>query len=114
MTAQDTDFGAGSHERVFSASLAGAAVFSDFSAFYGEIFDEDREIAMFRWRDLPAGIGALADLAGDCPRAFALARAAKAKVAAGHTWDRRIETVLAAAAAARGVLENRLTCPANS
>jgi hypothetical protein len=91
------NFGAGSHERPLSGLLAGAAVFSDYSRFYGQAFDEDREIALFRWMDVKGGLDRLAALAADPAAAHAIAVAGKAKVLAAHTWDSRIEVVLDAA-----------------
>lgn len=91
------NFGAGSHERPLSTLLAGAAAFSDYSRFYGEAFDEGREIALFRWNDLKGGMARLVELASDAAKAHAIAAAGQARVVASHTWDSRIETVLRAA-----------------
>jgi len=106
------NFGAGSHERPFSTMLAGAASVSDFSSFYGEVLEDGRDLMMFRWRDLAGGLAALAELSADAGRIFQIARAGKAKALAGHTWDSRIEVILAAAQAVRAA--NGLTSPANS
>lgn len=95
------NFGAGSHERPFSAALAGAATFSDFSRYYAQVFTPGRDIELFRWKDLPAGMDALKALADDPQRCFDYAREAKATTLAGHTWDRRIDQILAAADAVR-------------
>jgi Glycosyl transferases group 1 len=91
------NFGAGSHERPFSASLAGAATFSDFSRYYDQVFEDGRSMAMFRWKDLDAGMGRLAALAADPAACFAMAREAKALTLRDHTWDRRIDPILEAA-----------------
>ncbi len=96
------NFGAGSHERPFSASLAGAATFSDYSRYYGEVFEDGTNIALFRWRDLDGGMAQLTALAEEPPRAFDYARRAKAIALAGHTWDRRVDLILAAGEAVRG------------
>jgi hypothetical protein len=96
------NFGAGSHERPFSAALAGAATFSDYSRYYGQVFDEGEDIALFRWRDLAGGMDQLKALAADPARAFEMARRAKAKTLAQHTWDQRIGLVLEAGEAVRG------------
>jgi hypothetical protein len=96
------NFGAGSHERPFSASLAGAATFSDFSRYYAQVFEPGGNIELFRWKDLPAGMAALTALAGDADRCFDYARSAKALTLAGHTWDQRIDLILKAADAVRG------------
>ncbi|HEX7760707.1 MAG TPA: glycosyltransferase [Caulobacteraceae bacterium] len=91
------NFGGGSHERPLSALLAGAAVFSDYSRFYGAAFEEDREISLFRWQDLKSGMAKLIDLASDAGKARDIAAAGQRRVLAEHTWDQRIEVVLKAA-----------------
>jgi hypothetical protein len=95
------NFGGGSHERPLSALLAGAAVFSDYSRFYGEAFEEGREMALFRWKALDEGMDTLRRLAASPADAHAIARAGKAKVVANHTWDQRIDHVIQAADAVR-------------
>jgi menaquinone-dependent protoporphyrinogen IX oxidase len=95
------NFGAGSHERPFSASLAGAATFSDYSRYYGQVFEDGKNIALFRWKDLDGGMAQLKALAADPERAFDYARSAKALTLSGHTWDSRIDLVLAAGEAVR-------------
>lgn len=89
----NVNFGAGSHERPFSASLAGAATFSDHSAYYDEAFAPG-EIAMFRWKDLPGAMGELKAPAADPQRAFEMGRAAKARAVAAHTWEKRLPLIL--------------------
>ena len=63
------NFGAGSHERPFTGMLAGAAVVSDYSRFYASAFEEDKDIALFRWMDLDGAMQKIARLAADpaCP-----------------------------------------------
>ena len=95
------NFGAGSHERPFSASLAGAATFSDYSRYYDEVLKPGENIELFYWKDLDAGMAQLSALASDPERCFAYARAAKAETLAHHTWDRRIGLILAAGEAVR-------------
>ncbi|HEX3365736.1 glycosyltransferase [Phenylobacterium sp.] len=95
------NFGAGSHERPFSASLAGSATFSDFSRYYAEVFQPGETIELFNWRELGEGMDRLQALAGDLPRLFEQARGAKAITLAGHTWDQRIDLILQAADAVR-------------
>jgi hypothetical protein len=95
------NFGAGSHERPFSAALAGAATFSDHSRFYAQVFEPGRDIELFRWRDLPGGMAALKALADDPERSFRLARNARAITLAGHTWDRQAGQILQAAETVR-------------
>jgi hypothetical protein len=96
------NFGAGSHERPFSASLAGAATFSDHSRYYGQVFEAGKNIELFHWRNLADGMARLTALAEDPQRAFEYARPAKALTLAGHTWDHRVDLVLQAGEAVRG------------
>ena len=95
------NFGAGSHERPFSASLAGAATFSDFSRYYGQVFEPGANIELFSWKDLGGGMEQLKSLAADPQRCFDYARSAKAVTLAGHTWDRQIDQILQAGQAVR-------------
>ncbi|THD70282.1 glycosyltransferase [Phenylobacterium sp.] len=97
----NVNFGAGSHERPFSASLAGAATFSDFSRYYAQVFQPGKTIELFYWRDLKGGMEKLKALASDPERAFEYARGAKATTLAGHTWDQRIDLILQAGEAVR-------------
>jgi hypothetical protein len=87
------NFGAGSHERPFSASLAGAATFSDFSRYYAQVFEPGADIALFHWKNLAGGMETLSALAADPARCFEMARRAKALTLAHHTWDTRIELI---------------------
>ena len=96
------NFGAGSHERPFSASLAGAATFSDHSRYFAEVFEPGRNIELFHWKQLEADMTALRALAGDPERNLAYARSAKAVTIAHHTWDAQIGQIVAAGEAVRG------------
>jgi spore maturation protein CgeB len=97
----NANFGAGSHERPLCGMNAGAAAASDVSAFYAANFKVGEEIALYRWRDLEAGLAAVAELAKDAEAAFAMAQAGQRRVVAEHRWINRVETVIAAAEAAR-------------
>jgi len=96
------NFGAGSHERPFSASLAGAATFSDLSRYYAQVFEPGANIELFHWKDLPGGMEKLRALAADPERCFEYARSAKALTLASHTWDAQIDQILQAGEAVRG------------
>ena len=95
------NFGAGSHERPFSASLAGAATFSDFSRYYAQVFEPGVNIELFRWQDLAGGMQQLRSLAADPQRCFDYARSAKATTLAAHTWDHQVDQILQAGEAVR-------------
>jgi|KBSMisStaDraftv2_1062788.scaffolds.fasta_scaffold114912_2 hypothetical protein len=95
------NFGAGSHERPFSASLAGAATFSDFSRYYAQVFEPGANIELFRWKDLAGGMAQLQGLAADPERCFEYARSAKVMTLAAHTWDVQVDQILQAGEAVR-------------
>lgn len=97
----NANFGRGSHERPLTALLAGAAVATDASAFYADAFVEGQDLQIYRWQALDDGMAALAQLASDPKRAMDMALSGQAKVAAGHRWDHRLDTIIAAADAAR-------------
>lgn len=97
----NANFGAGSHERPLTAMMAGAAAASDHSKFWASEFRAGREIALYQWKALEAGLHMIAALSNDPQKAFAMARAGQARVLAGHTWDHRVDTLLTAAEAGR-------------
>lgn len=94
-------FLSGGHERVFTAMCAGAAVFSDASAYYAEAFEEGREIVTFDWRDAAEAPGRLLALMEDGPRLADLARAGHALAMAEHRWAHRAERIVEAVSQAR-------------
>jgi hypothetical protein len=94
------NFGAGSHERPFSAALAGAATFSDFSRYYAAEFQPGENIELFSWLDLPGAMDRLRALSTDPERCWRFARSAKRLTLAKHTWDRQVPDILEAAAIA--------------
>ena len=98
----NANFGEGSHERPFSASLAGAATFSDRSAYYDTALEPGKTIELFSWMDLDAAMQSLEGLVGAPERCWDLARGAKAATLAGHTWSHRIPLIIDAATAVRG------------
>ena len=91
------NFGAGAHERPFSAALAGAACFSDVSLYYLGEMKPGEDIELFSWLDLPGAMERLRGLAADPERCRRMGLAAKATTLAGHTWDRRVGGILSAA-----------------
>lgn len=95
------NFGRGTHERVFTAMAAGAAVASDHSTYYAEALEPGRDIALFRWSRLDADMAELAEFVEDPKALFEMAQAGQARTLAGHCWDHRIDGVLSAAAAVR-------------
>lgn len=95
----NANFGLGSHERPLTAMLAGAAAAADHGGWWVDQFVEDEDMLLYRWRDLDAGVARIAALAADPEAAWRMGRNGQAKVAAGHRFDNRVDTVLAAAAA---------------
>jgi hypothetical protein len=104
----NANFGRGSHERPLSAMLAGAAAACDHSAFFAERFREGDEIMLYRWMALDEGLERLRGLVADPGAAHAMALRGQARVAAEHTSTHRVDTILAAAAAARAAIMSRV------
>jgi glycosyltransferase involved in cell wall biosynthesis len=82
-------FVAGGHERVFTAMCAGAAVFSDATKYYADVFKDGREMVTFTWPKLDEAPALLMDLVADEPRLAAIARAGAKKAQAEHRWTER-------------------------
>jgi hypothetical protein len=82
-------FVSGGHERVFTAMCAGAAVFSDSTKYYADVFKEGREIATYTWPRLDEAPALLTKLLADQPRLAAIARAGAKKAQAEHRWTER-------------------------
>ncbi|HEX4370691.1 MAG TPA: glycosyltransferase [Rhizomicrobium sp.] len=93
----NANFGRGSHERPFTAMLAGAVAASDFSTYYADQFDAGREMMPFRWRHLEQDLADLRDLVEDPARLFAIAQAGQHKALLNHRWANRIDAIIAAA-----------------
>ena len=91
------NFGAGAHERPFSAALAGAACLSDVSLYYLSEMKPGEDIELFSWLDLPGAMERLRRLAADPERCWRMGAAAKATTLAAHTWDRQVGDILTAA-----------------
>ncbi len=97
----NANFGRGSHERPLTAMLAGAATASDHGAWWADAFAEGRDMLLYRWTDLDAGLSRLAVLADDAEAAWRMGVSAQAQAMAGHRFDHRVDAVIAAAEAAR-------------
>lgn len=98
----NANFGRGSHERPFTAMVAGAVAASDTSTYYAEQFESGREIVLYRWTHLEEDLAALRDLLGDPARMHEIAEAGHVNACRNHRWDNRIDTILAAAQSCRG------------
>jgi len=94
------NFGGGSHERPFTALMSGALPFTDVSRYYEQVFEDGRDIAMYRWLDLPAGFRRLQELVADPAGAHAMVVRGKAKAEREHTWGARLPIILESARAA--------------
>lgn len=83
----------GGHERVFTAMAGGAAVISDESRYYAEAFRET-ELATYYWKALKGLPRKIEGLLADDRKLAAQARAGAARVAADHTWNTRVKTIV--------------------
>lgn len=82
-------FVSGGHERVFTAMAAGAAVFSDYSKYYADVFKVGQEIALFAWPHMAEAPGQLSDMMSEGDKLARMARAGAKKVHADHRWTDR-------------------------
>lgn len=92
----NANFGEGSHERVFNAMLAGAAVVSDTSEYYRETFNQ-YEMPCWRWLHLQEDMDALPELLASPRRLAGMSETLRSKAQAEHSWQQRIDTIIAAA-----------------
>lgn len=102
----NANFGAGSHERVFSGFRAGAAVASEGSLFYERALPKGA-LHPIRWSSLEEDLAGAAALSDDPERAWRSADSGRRAVATAHGWEHRIDTILAAAEAARARVTSR-------
>lgn len=89
-------FVAGGHERVFTAMCAGAAVFSDNSRYYADVFKAGHEIATFEWPQMDRAPQRLADLLADEAKLARMARAGAKRAHAEHRWTDRANRLVKA------------------
>jgi hypothetical protein len=97
----NANLGRGSHERPLTAMLAGAAVATD-GDWWGETFADGRDLMLYRWTELDAGLARLAALADNPEAAWRMGAFGQAMAATGHRFDHRVDTVIAAARAVGG------------
>jgi hypothetical protein len=97
----NSNFGEGLHDRVPSGMLAGAAVATDTSRYYRDHYESGRDIALFRWQHLEEDLAAVKTLLEDGDALFAMAQAGQQKALHHDRWEHRVDTILAAAEAAR-------------
>ena len=103
----NANFGGGSHERVFTAMKAGAAVASDASTYYRSQFQPGAEIVFYRWGQLDSDLERIGALAENPEAGFALARAGQAEALMHHAWNHRVPVILDAADKVRRRLNER-------
>jgi hypothetical protein len=92
----NANLGQGSHERPLTAMLAGAAVATD-GAWWDETFADGRDLMLYRWTDLDAGLARLAALMDDPEATWRMGAFGQATAATAHRADHRVDAVIAAA-----------------
>jgi hypothetical protein len=95
-------FISGGHERVFAAMAAGAAVFSETSLFYDEVFVDGEDMVTFKTPVQGDVAARLERLAGDLDLGARVAASGYAKTRAHHMWANRAVEIVAAVRAVRG------------
>jgi hypothetical protein len=89
-------FVAGGHERVFTAMCGGAAVFSDYSKYYADVFKVGEELGMFAWPHMDEAADQLAAFISDGDKLAAVARAGAKKAQLAHRWSERAHKLVKA------------------
>jgi len=87
-------FVSGGHERVFAAMAAGAAVFSETSLLYDEVFVDGEDIVTFKTPARPEVAARLEHLAGDLDFGARVAANGYAKTRAHHMWTNRATEIV--------------------
>jgi len=87
-------FVSGGHERVFAAMAAGAAVFSESSFFYDEVFVDGEDMVTFKTPAQPGVAARLQNLAGDLDFGAEIAANGYAKTRAHHMWINRATEIV--------------------
>ncbi|MCP4218683.1 MAG: glycosyltransferase family 1 protein [bacterium] len=84
----------GSHERVFSGMLNGAAVLTDKNDYFGKILKAEENILFYDWKALDALPGKLNDWLGSPEKLQAVAAAGQKEATAKHSWKHRAEELI--------------------
>jgi hypothetical protein len=87
------NFSHGSHERVFTAMLHQAVVFSDRSSYLDEYFKDEEEILYYSMQSLDADIEKLKTSLSD-DNLYEIASKAYDITLKNHTWSNRVDTIL--------------------
>jgi hypothetical protein len=95
-------FVSGGHERVFAAMAAGAAVFSERSFFYDEVFVDGEDMVMFTTPAQPEVAARLQHLVGDLDFGARVAANGHAKTRAHHMWINRATEIVEVVRRVRG------------
>ncbi len=95
-------FVSGGHERVFAAMAAGAAVFSETSLFYDEVFVDGEDMVTFKTPVQGDVAARLERLAGDLDLGARVAASGYAKTRAHHMWANRAVEIVEGVLRARG------------
>lgn len=90
----NTHFVEGAHERVFAAMAGGAAVASDLSTYYQQIFTDGEDILLYSWQDLDAFAQRVRGILADPTALATIAQAGQAKVMAEHLWAHRVSRLI--------------------
>jgi len=87
-------FVSGGHERVFAAMAAGAAVFSETSLFYDEVFVDGEDLVTFKTPAQPHVARRLQNLADDLDLGARIAASGHAKTLDHHMWTNRARHIV--------------------
>ena len=86
-------FCSGSHERVFSAMLNGAAALTHENNYFSRDFEDGRDILFYQWKELRQFTDSIKDLLDKPKKLREITDEAQAKAERDHTWAARAENV---------------------
>src|SRR5271157_866134 len=93
----NSNFPDGSHVRVFSGMLGGAAVVTEANRYFSEAFENDRNIVLFRWKELGSLADRIRSYLSNLKALEELALSGKREAERNHGWDSRAEAILSIA-----------------
>jgi hypothetical protein len=91
------NFPDGSHVRVFSGMLGGAAVVTEANRYFSQAFENDRNIISFPWKELGSLADRLRSYLSNPETLEELALSGKSEAERNHGWDSRAKAILSIA-----------------
>lgn len=101
----------GSHERVFTGLACGAAVVTTDNLYWRDTFKIGEELLLYEMKDRSSVDQQIEELLQNEPRRALMAQKGRDQVTAKHTWDHRVDQLLAEIPTIFGRITARLQSP---